>query len=453
VIFLTKDIDKTIFKAYDIRGVYPVSVNENAAYLIGRAFVEFLGAKNVVVGRDMRESGESLYKELARGITDQGADLTYIGQVTTPMLNFAVASEGFDGGIIISASHSPKQYNAFKLIQKPVFQISSDTGMKEIEKLCLENDFKDPEKKGIIVEKNILQDYKTHILSLITHVKDIKIVVDYGNGIGAVSGIPVLDELDVEVINLYEKPDGNFPNHEANPVKFNTLVDIQKRIVDEKADVGLAFDGDADRCIILDQNGNYVTPDKMLGLLAMHELDKKPNQNVFHDLRFSKVIRNKIREHTGIPSMLKVGNPFYKHALVTKGGVVAGEFSGHIMFKENYCMDDGLFAGLKFIQMMKELDKDIPELMEIFNSINQTEEINLHVDNATETLAKIADKYSDGKSTEIDGVYIEYDDWWFSLRMSNTEPVVRLMVEADTKEMMEEKRDEILDLIGGERQK
>jgi phosphomannomutase len=445
-------LKKNVFKAYDIRGIYPADLDEETAYLVGRAFVTFLRCKKVVVGIDMRSSSPSLAKELIRGITDQGADATEIGMCTTPMMNFAVAKYKFDGGIMVSASHSASQYNAFKLVKYPMEQISSDSGMNDIYGLCSKNDFPPAEKKGKVSSRNVLDDYKAHVLDFANEINGLKVVADYGNGVGAISAKPVFSALPIKVINMYDQPDGRFPNHEANTAKYDTLKDLQKRVIEEKADIGIAFDGDADRSIVVAGDGKIIRPDKMLAVLAEEELKEHPGENVFHDLRFSKAIRNRLLELGGKPQRLKVGNPFYKLALAKQGGVIAGEFSGHIMFRDNYCIDDGLFAALKFMRLLCITGKDIHELVKPYEVFFQTEEINLHVDDADFVLAKVAADYCDGSSIDLDGVLIEYKDWWFSLRKSNTEPIVRLMLEADTKELMEKKMDELLAIIGGRRE-
>jgi len=439
-------VDRKIFKAYDIRGIYPKEINEKAAYLVGRALVQFLSAGTVVVGRDMRESGIGLFRELARGITDQGADVEDIGMCTTPMLGFAVARFGHDAGVMISASHNPKEYNAFKLIKKPGEQLSSETGILEIRKLCEKNEFK-KEPKGKIIQRNVLDDYKKHILKYTGDIKDLKVVVDYGNGVGSISSKPVFAELAVDAIHMYDKPDGEFPNHPANPHDHKNMADLQERVLAEKADLGIFYDGDADRSIIIDEKGEIVHADLLLGVLAVEELKKYPGEKIYYDLRFSKTIKEEILRQKGKPVMLRVGNPFYKSALIHDGGILAGELSGHIMYKENYCLDDGLFAAVKTMDVMCRTKKKISELIEPFQKYHQSEEINLPVKDAKITLEKMKNNYTDGKFVDIDGVLVQYKDWWFSLRMSNTEPLVRLRLESNTKELLERKKKELLDLI------
>jgi len=440
---------KEIFKAYDIRGIYGTELDEDSAYKIGRAFVVFLRCRSVVVGYDMRKSSPKLFKSLSKGITDQGADVIEIGMCTTPMLNFAVANYSFDAGIMISASHNPSEYNAFKLIKKPVLQISSDSGMQDIQNLVEKNNFKEISKKGKILKKDVLEDYIAHITRIIGSVKGTKIIVDYGNGVGSISAKPIFKKLGLYPIELYAEPDGNFPNHPANPHELKNFKDLQKNVKSEKADLGVFFDGDADRSIIVDEKGEIILADLLLCLLAEDELKKHPNKKVYYDLRFSKIAKDVIEKNKGIPIMMKVGNPFYKERLVKEKGLLAGEFSGHMMFYENFCIDDGLFAALKVISIVKKSKKPISKLIEPYKRYDNTPEINIDVKgkNTDDILAKVKSAFKDGKSIELDGVYIQYSDWWFSLRKSNTEPLVRLRIEADSKELLDKKKKEILDII------
>jgi phosphomannomutase len=443
-------LKKSVFKAYDIRGVYPVDLDEETAYLVGRAFVDFLKCRMVIVGRDMRKSSDGLFKELARGIVDQGADVIDLGMCTTPMLSFAVAKFNYDSGIMISASHNPGQYNAFKLIMKNAEQMSVETGINEIFDLCKENNFKTG-KKGQIIKKEVLTDYEDHVLSFGKNInqgdKNLKVVVDYGNGVGSISGKPIFSKLHIEVIPMYENPDGSFPNHEANPVKYETLKELQMRIIAEKADLGIAFDGDGDRSIILDKKGNIISPDLLLGILAEDKLKAEQGGKVYYDLRFSKAIKETIIANGGEPIMMRVGNPFYKSALIHHGGILAGEFSGHIMYKDNFCIDDGLFAAVKLMDLVSKTGKEVSMLVKPLQKYYQSEEINFEVHDSKIMLDKIKKKYYDGEISDMDGILVEYDIWWFSIRASNTEPIVRLRLEADTKELLLEKRKELLDFI------
>lgn len=439
----------SVFRAYDIRGVYPDEINEKLAHRVGRAFVTFLKCKNVVVGWDMRESSVGLLESLMAGITHQGADATSIGMCTTPMLNFSVAHYKFDAGIMISASHNPGKYNGFKLIRAPAIQISSDSGMQHIEELAVRGIFDEPEKKGTIKEKDVLDDYVSHIVSKFPTIKKTRVVADYSNGTGAVSAKPVFEKLGIDAVHLYPEPDPTFPHHEANPHELKNFVDLQEAVRRENADLGIFFDGDADRSLIVDEKGEIIFPDILFCLVMEQELKKYPGEKVYYDLRFTRAAKDIIEKNGGVPVMMQVGNPFYKKKLIHEGGLAASEFSGHVMFNENYAIDDGLFAALKVINIVNNSTKKLSELIKPLTKYHTTPEINISVEgkDVDEILRSVADSYRDGESTELDGVHIQYSDWWFSLRKSNTEPLVRLRIEADTEELKNEKKNEILTII------
>ncbi|MEM4267526.1 MAG: phosphomannomutase/phosphoglucomutase [Candidatus Woesearchaeota archaeon] len=436
----------SVFKAYDIRGVYPREINETLAYMIGRAFVIFLSCKKVVVGRDARLSSPSLFEALTRGITDQGADVMDIGVCTTPLVSFAVASKELDAGIMISASHNPSQYNAFKIIGKRAVQLHKDTGIENIRQIVEKGVFPDA-KKGRIIHFKILEDYISHIMSFVVGIKGIKIVVDYGNGVGSITAKPVFAKLPIKVIGMFEEPDGTFPNHPANPHDVENIAPLQKKVLEEKADVGLFFDGDGDRCLFVDEHGKIVFPDLLLALLAQAELAKHTHEKVYFDLRFSRVVKDVIERSGGIPVMMRVGNPYYKEKLVYEGGVCGGEFSGHMFFRDNYCIDDGLFAAIKLLSLLSSKGRPLSELINPLKVYFSSEEISLHVKDTDSVIEKVRREFSDGENIELDGLLIQYSDWWFSLRKSNTEPLVRLRLEANTAEKLERMRSKLFSII------
>ena len=434
--------DMKAFKSYDIRGLYPEEINEKLAFKVGQAFAHFLKAKDIVVGFDMRESSPSLFEHLTKGMMSQGVNVINIGMVTTPMLSFAVARYNYDGGIMISASHNPGEYNAFKVIGKRGVQLSSETGLNTLKELSQQTfDSKNP---GVMVKKGVMHDYLNHVSSFSKN-HNLKVVADYGNGVGAISAEPFFKRMGIEVVPMYPEPDGSFPNHPANPHDVENLQDLQKKVVEEKADLGLFFDGDADRVVVVDEKGEIVYADLLLALLAQEELKQHQNEKVYFDLRFSKVVPEIITANHGIPIMMRVGNPFYKEKLIHEGGILAGEFSGHIMFKENYGIDDGLFATIKTMNLLQ--NETLSSLVNTMKRYKNTPEINLKVKDADESLRKVAAKFQGGESISIDGVHISYKDWWFSLRKSNTEPLVRLRIEADSTELLEEKKAEILEML------
>lgn len=440
-------IDPKIFKTYDIRGVYPDEINEEAAEKIGAAFAKFFSGKTdkIIVGRDGRISSPELFSGLTRGIASQGLDVWDIGLCATPMLIFAVQKWGNIGGIMISASHSPPQINGFKLMGEKSVQMTKEK-YTSIQKLAM-SDLPPTKTQGKIIAKNILGDYAEHILSFAKDISGLKIVVDYGNGVGSVSGKEVFGKLPIEVVSLYDEIDGNFPNHPLNPYNIENMAGLREKVKSEKADLGVFFDGDADRAIMVDENGEIVFTDLLVAALARKELKKYPGEKVYYDLRFSKVVKEIIEQNGGKPIMMRVGNPFYKEKMVFEGGALAGEFSGHIMFKDNFGIDDGLFAAIKTMDLMKRENKKLSEIINPLKKYFATEEISSRVENADAVLRKAAEKYKDGRSVDLDGVYVEYPDWWFSLRKSQTEPLVRLRIEGDTKDLLEGKRKELVKLI------
>lgn len=442
-------INSKIFKTYDVRGKYPEEINEEAAEKIGAAFAFWAKeSAEIIVGRDARLSSPSLFEALAKGINSQGKDVVDIGICTNPMLIFAVKiSKNNSCGIMISASHSPAQYNAFKLNDTNGIQMNEEK-YATIKEMAINGIFKNNESTGKIIQKDILTEYENHVLGHVNqNINKLKIVVDCGNGVGAVSARPIFDKLGISAVFLYEEPVGKFPNHPADPHNIENMKELRERVVSEKADLGIFFDGDADRGIVIDEKGEIVYADFMVALLAQEALKKYPGEKVYYDLRFSKVVKEIVEESGGIPVIMRVGNPFYKEKMMLDSGAIAGEFSGHIFTKDGMGIDDGLFAAIQVMNIMIGKNKKLSELIAPFYKYFATEEINMEVKDAESALKIVAEKYSDGRSLELDGVYIEYPDWWFSLRRSNTEPVVRLRIEANSKNLMKEKRKEITALL------
>ncbi len=434
-----------IFKTYDIRGFYPEELDERTAYSVGKALVSFFGeGSKIVVGRDGRNSSPSLYGEVIRGITEAGGDVLEIGVVSTPLLNFAVINKNSSGGIMVTASHNPPAYNGFKMIKKKGIQIYGDD-IQKIKKLIKEEDFLSG--KGTIEKEDMLNAYLSHIKSVIGEIDGPKVVLDYANGVASVTGKPLFDHLSIDSIHLNEKIDGNFPNYLPNPAELKNMINLQKKVVEKKADLGVFFDGDGDRAFIVDEKGEVVFPDILISLLAIDELPENKGEKVYFDLRFSRTTAEEIKKAGGVPEMLRVGNPFYKEKLIKEGGLMGAELSGHVMHKDNFSIDDGLFFALKIIKLIANKKEKLSELVKPLKRYHQSEEINMEVKNKEEVLEKVRKAFSDGKSHNIDGVYIEYKDWWFSLRESNTEDLVRLRIEAESEEDLEDKTRKIVELI------
>jgi len=441
-------IVNSVFKSYDIRGAYPSEINEELAVAVAKAFAFFLQLDKVVVGRDARTSSPALHKALTDTFIEMGVDVYDVGVTNTPLFNYALASQGFKGGIMITASHNPPEFNAFKLIKGGV-QMSSPGEIDDVKKIALESGAVQPLKpaKGKIISLDVLEEYVNEVTGHFADVKNLKVVVDYGNGMGSLSAKPVFARLGLTIIPLYEEIDCTFPNHYANPVEEENIEELRKRVVSEKADLGVAFDGDADRAFVIDDTGAVIYPDFMMALIAPHELEGRADKRVYYDLRSSKILAEVVKVNRGIGEMIRVGNPFLKQKLKYEGGVFAGELSGHMMFQDHYCIDDGLYATLKVMKVLALSKKKLSELMKPLQKYYQTPEINTKVKDADETLRKVAESFSDGEHVALDGVFVRYPDWWFSVRKSNTEPVVRLRLEADTKEKMEEMQDKLLKII------
>jgi phosphomannomutase len=438
------EINEKMFKTYDIRGIYGTEIEESDAYKIGRAVVTFFGKKTpkIVIGRDGRTSSPSLFNALKRGVLDSGGVVINTGLSNTPLLNFTVAKFGYDGGVMVTASHNPKEFNGFKIVRENALQVYGKDILK-IKEIINKNNFKND--VGEEIEKVFLSEYVKHLLSCAKDFQGLKIVIDCGNGVGGVTAVPFFSKTRAETFFLYEDVDGSFPNHLPNPDDKNSKKEVAKKIVEKKADVGVIFDGDADRCVLLDEKGEAISTDHLFSLISKEEL--RDGEKVYYDLRFSMTTAEEIKKVGGIPVMMRVGNPFYKEKIIKEGGFMGAELSGHIMFKENFGIDDGLFAFLKVLNILKKKNKPLSDLIDPFKRYFQTEEINLKVENKKEVLEKIEKHFSDGEKIEIDGVYIKYEDWWFNLRESNTEDLVRLRIEAKTESLLKEKKEGLISII------
>ena len=443
------------FHAYDIRGVYPTSINDEIAYKIGKAIAQKYKVSKIIIGHDHRNSSPALFKNLAKGLTEMGCDVTDIGNTATPILYHYTVKEKFPLGIMITASHNPKEYNGFKICTSEGQLITYEKGGHEIERIVNENRFEHHGEPGKIIRRDVLPEYISYLNSRMGKLsRKYKIVVDTGNGVGG----PIVHKIfehnkDVELVEMYFDLDGNYPNHEANPLVSKNTKDLSERIVKEKADFGFAFDGDCDRCIFFDENGHVVNSDFALCMVAEEELKKHKGATFYYDLRFSKIIKEHVEELGGKAVMLKVGNPTYKEAMYfEKGGIAAAELSGHVFYKENFSLDDGFYHMIKMIGYIDDIlntkKTGLPsQIFGRFRKYHQSEEINNKVKDADTVIAEVKKKYHDGKISELDGVTVEYKDFWFNLRKSNTEPLVRLRLEANTKELLEKKTEEVVSFI------
>jgi len=438
-------IVKSIFKSYDIRGIYPKELNKEAAYKIGRAFIENTKAKTVAVGQDMRFSSPALFKSLTEGITIQGADVYNIGQVPTECLYFTVGHYGYDGGIMITASHNPKEYNGFKTVKKEGDVVNVIRGKDMIE-IVEKSNFSKSGKNGEIKEIDIWQDYLNHIFSFveIDKIKSFKVVIDAGNGMAGKTIPQIAQKLPLKIIPLNFKLDGNFPNHPSNPLFEGATDQISNGVIKKKSDFGFIFDGDADRIFLIDEKGNFVRADITLLLLAKYFLEKNPGKGVAYNLICSKSVPEFIKKWGGNPIRTQVGFLNIQKGILKNNGIMGGELSGHYCFKDNFYSDSGMIAFLTLLQIISASGKKVSELTKELSPYAKSAEINFKVKNKETILKKIREQFSDGKQDYLDGVTVEYKDWWFNIRPSQTEPLLRLTIEAENQEILEKKKRELI---------
>ena len=448
-------INPSIFKAYDVRGLYPQEVNEAAARLIGRGFVSYLNAKRIAVSRDMRLSSPSLAAAFIEGAREQGADVVDYGLMGTDMLYFAVARDGHDGGVQITASHNPKEYNGIKMVRKEAFPLSGDAGINDIRDMIGSNQLPPPSgKPGSLTTANVVDDYVKHVLSFIdiSIIKPFNVVLDAGNGIAGMVAPLLFKHIPTsKLTTLCFEVDGTFPNHEANPLIEENRRDITERVIAEKADIGIAWDGDADRCFFLDGDGEFVAGDFVTALLAEAFLIKHPGAKIVYDVRASYAVKDTAAKYGSEALMNRVGHAFFKRRMREDNAIFGGEVTGHYYFRDNFYADNGFIPALLILELMSRKGQTLRELLaprreKYFIS----GEINTRVADvrkAQEKIDGLAAKYQAGRVYSMDGISAEFPDWHFNVRGSNTEPMLRLNLEATSEKLMEEKRDEVLAFI------
>ncbi len=443
-------VDPSIFKAYDIRGTYPDQINAEVAYKIGYALAAYLNPHSIAVGRDMRLSSDELFDNLSRGILDYGVDVVDLGLISTDGLYFAVGRYEYDGGVMITASHNPKQYNGFKICRKQAMPLSGKEGLDQMLKAITNGDeaTKAPT-RGSIVRRDIAEAYAEHCLSFIDpgKVKPYKIVIDAGNGIAGGTLPPVLSKLPIEVIPLYFELDGNFPNHPASPIELENLVDLQKKIAEINADFGAAFDGDADRVFLVDKFGKQVGGDMVTALVARSFLSKDPNQTILYNLICSKAVPELVERMGGEAIRTRVGHALIKPLMKKHNAIFGGEHSGHFYFRDNWFADSGLIAFLVCLELLSVENRPLHEMIKEIDPYVRSGEINSRVTSIPEKIQQVAKAFADGEQDTIDGLTVQYDDFWFNLRPSNTEPLLRLNIEATNDKMLKEKTDRLLQII------
>lgn len=436
-----------VFRTYDIRGKYPSEINDELAYKIGRSIAFYLAPGTVALGHDHRVSSPAIMSSLIQGLNDQGVNVINIGFCSSPELYHFNVEQGIIG-IMITASHNPKEYNGIKINNYDGRMINYVGGINEIEDLVHKNDFPESESKGTTQKTNFSGDYvsylKTHIQ---TPNRPIKVVVDTGNGVGG----PIVEKLfkgqkNLEIIPLYFEPDGTYPNHQANPAELDTLDELRKTVMETEADFGAAFDGDADRCILVDERGIPISPDMWFCVIAQNENKENPGGTYYFDLWFSKVAKEYLKELNCNYVVLPLGVANYRDKLLGDGGIVASEISGHIMYEENLSQDDGFFALVKAINYYGSTNKNMSAMIVPFLSYFQ-DSFNVDIKNSDDVLKNVKSTYKDGNQMELDGVSVEYPEYWFNIRKSNTEPLVRVRLEANTSELLEEKKKELREFM------
>ena len=443
----------SIFKAYDVRGLVPGELNAEIAYRVGRATARFLRASRLVIGRDARTHSPELGEALVRGVREEGATVLDIGLAATPMLYFAVDALGADGGIMLTASHNPAQYNGMKICGRSAVPIGEASGLREIERLAAELPEAPSAKRGGRESKDIVDGYVRQALAVASgEIAPLRVAIDCANGMAAVGLEPLLARLPLEVERLYFEPDGRFPNHPADPLKVENLRDLCAAVQRSRADFGVAFDGDADRAVFVDEHGVPVASDLMTGLLARGQLARRPGGTVLYDLRSSWATAEEIRAAGGEPLMCRVGHSFVKAQMRETGAVFAGELSGHFYFRfsESLVADDGIAAFVALTSALSRAQRPLSELVAPLRRYSASGEINRHVEDPKAIIEAIAHEHIAAPETSrLDGLLVRYDDWWFNLRPSNTEPLLRLNLEANTPARMAAERDALLERIGG----
>jgi phosphomannomutase len=453
-------MDPGIFKAYDIRGIYPDQLNEEDAWKIGCGAARFLrsllrgyerglaASQSLCVSHDMRTHSESLAKALIDGMNSTGTNVIDIGMIDTPQMYFAINHLGTCGGIQVTASHNPANYNGFKISGLEAKPIGGDTGLKDIEHIAMALLHTKGNVTGSVESKDLTAEYKKHVLKFLrSNVKKLKIAIDASNGMAGKMVPALFDKLPVKIFDLNFKHDGKF-KHEPNPLVESNLAELKATVKKNKCDFGICFDGDADRMMMVDEKGNTIGCDLMTALMAPYFLEKEPKSTIVYDLRSSRVVMEEIIKHGGTPRRERVGHAFMKKALRDSHAVFGGELSGHFYYRDNFYADSGMITLVHIINIVSQAKVPISELVSPLRRYSGSGEMNFEVENKQAKMDEFARRYSDGQIDHLDGITVGYKDWWFNCRPSNTEPLLRLNIEAKSKEMLDEKLSEITDQLG-----
>jgi phosphomannomutase len=446
-------LDPKVFKAYDVRGIYPDELDEAGAQAIGRAYVEEFEPRRIAVGRDMRLSSPPMADAVMRGAAEAGADVVDLGLVGTEMVYFAVGELELEGGIAVTASHNPKQYTGMKIVRRGALPVGGDSGLLDIRTRALTEPGarQGTRPAGTITEEDIWARFVERVLSFIDvgTVKPLRVVIDAANGMAGVMLPPVLERLPIEAVRCYFEPDGSFPNHEPNPLLPENREFIVRKVTEEGADLGVAFDGDADRCFFVDDSGEFVPGDFVTALLAESILEKEPGAKMLYDVRASWAVPETIERAGGIPLVNRVGHAFFKHRMREEGAAFGGEVSGHYYFRDFSQADSGVIPFLLMLELVSKREEKLSETLRPYRDrYFITGELNTPVPDVALKLQELKEQFgAEGKVSHLDGLSVEADDWHMNVRPSNTEPLLRLNLEALSPDLMERKRDEVLEVI------
>ena len=446
-------LDPKVFKAYDVRGLHPAELDEEGAYAIGRGYVEQFEPRRIAVGRDMRVSSPAMAAALIEGAADGGADVLDLGLVGTEMVYFAVGELGLDGGVCVTASHNPKEYTGMKIVRRGALPVGGESGLLDVRDRALEIVAQSnylSSRRGTVDGYDVWPGFLDKVLSFVDvdAMKPLKVVIDAANGMAGAMLPPVLERLPVEAVTCHFEPDGTFPNHEPNPLLPENREFIVRKTTEEGADLGVAYDGDADRCFFVDDTGDFVPGDFITALLAESILEKEGGGKVIYDVRASRAVPETIERAGGEPLMNRVGHAYIKHRMRKEGAVFGGEVSAHYYFRDFSQADSGVVPFLLVLELISKRGRKLSELLAPFRErFFITGEINTPVADVALKLQELKERYADGRVTHLDGISVDYDDWHFNVRPSNTEPLLRLNLEASSQELMEAKRDEVIGLI------
>jgi phosphomannomutase len=444
-------LSPAVFKAYDVRGVHPTELDEEGAYAIGRAYVEHFEPRSIAVGRDMRLSSPSMAVALIEGAADGGADVLDLGLVGTEMVYYAVGELELDGGVCVTASHNPKEYTGMKIVRRGALPVGGESGLLDVRDRALVSDRHKPSaRRGEVRREDIWPGFVEKVLSFVDvgAIAPLKVVIDAANGMAGAMLPPVLERLPIDAVTCYFEPNGSFPNHEPNPLLPENREFIIAKTREEDADLGVAYDGDADRCFFVDDTGEFVPGDFVTALLAESILAKEPGGSIIYDVRASRAVPETIERAGGTAVVNRVGHAYIKHRMREESAVFAGEVSAHYYFRDFSQADSGVVPFLLLLELISRRGQKLSEILAPYRErFFLTGEINTPVADVPLKLQELKERYADARLTNLDGISVDYDDWHFNVRPSNTEPLLRLNLEAESRELMEAKREEVLDLI------